>query len=83
MEINLEQFTLESEIMAEKIYNFCNLKWHKSALDFYKRNDLHSKTISFTQIRSKVSKYDTKKYYPYIHLLDKYKDKYKWITISS
>ena len=80
MDINLEQFTLESETVGKKIYEFCNLKWHSNALDFYKRKDLHSKTISFTQIRKKIAKYDTKKYYPYIHLLEKYKKKYSWIN---
>jgi len=82
MEINLEQFTSQSELIGKKIYKFCNLKWNKNVLEFYKRKDLHSKTISFTQIRNKITEYDTKKYKPYTHLLEDYKNKYKWIKTS-
>ena len=83
MDINLENFTQESESVGRKIYEFCGLKWNKNALDFYKRNDLFSKTVSFSQIRKKVFAYDTKKYEPYIHLLKDYKNKYNWCTSSN
>ena len=82
MDINLEYFTKDSEIVAEKIFEFCELKWNKKALEFYKRNDLFSKTASFNQIRKKVSAYDIKKYEPYIHLLQNYKNKYNWLKIN-
>ena len=45
----------------------------------YKRDDLHSKTLSFQQIRKKISKYDDKKYQPYHDLLNDYKNKYRWL----
>ena len=79
MDINLKNFTVESEVVGQKIYEFCGLKWNKKYLDFYKREDLHSKTISFNQIRKKISVYDTKKYTPYVSLLDQYRNRYKWI----
>ena len=79
MDIDLENFTHESEAVGEKIYEFCGLKWNKKYLKFYKRKDLHSKTISFNQIRKKISIYDDKKYKPYASLLDKYKNKYEWV----
>ena len=79
MDINLENFTFESESIGKKIYKFCELKWNKNVLDFYKREDLFSKTISFSQIRKKISKYDAKKYAPYIQLIEKYKQEYKWL----
>ena len=82
MDVNLENFTQESERVAEKIFEFCEFKWNKKALEFYKRNDLFSKTVSFNQIRKKVLAYNTKKYEPYIHLLQNYKNKYNWLKIN-
>jgi tetratricopeptide (TPR) repeat protein len=79
MDIDLKKFTHEAEVTGKKIYEFCGLKWNKKYLEFYKRNDLYSKTISFNQIRQKISIYDMKKYESYIGLLDQYKNKYKWI----
>jgi tetratricopeptide (TPR) repeat protein len=79
MDIDLKKFTHNAEETGEKIYKFCKLKWSKRYLEFYKRKDLYSKTISFNQIRQKISIYDIKKYEPYIDLLEQYKDKYKWI----
>ena len=79
MDIDLEKFTNESEVDGKKIYEFCGLKWDNKYLEFYKRENLYSKTISFNQIRKKISKYDTKKYKPYIFLLDQYKKDYLWI----
>ena len=82
MDINLENFTQDSERVSEKIFEFCQLKWNKKALEFYKRNNLFSKTASFNQIRKKVLVYDTKKYEPYVHLLQNYKNKYNWLKIN-
>ena len=79
MDIDLKKFTNQAEEIGEKIYEFCDLKWNKKYLEFYKRKDLHSKTISFNQIRKKISIYDIKKYQPYINLLDQYKNKYEWL----
>jgi len=79
IEIDLENFTHQSEVVGQRIYEFCNLEWDKKYLEFYKREDLHTKTISFNQIRKKISVYDTEKYKPYVALLDKYKNKYEWI----
>lgn len=79
MDINLEKFTKNNEEMAKEIYKFCDLNWDRETLDFYKRDDLHSKTLSFQQIRKKISKYDDKKYQPYHDLLNDYKNKYRWL----
>jgi tetratricopeptide (TPR) repeat protein len=79
MDIDLKKFTNQAEESGKKIYEFCDLKWNKKYLEFYKRKDLHSKTISFNQIRKKISIYDIKKYQPYINLLDQYKNKYEWL----
>ena len=79
IDIDLKKFTNEAEETGKRVYEFCDLKWNKKYLEFYKRKDLHSKTISFNQIRKKISVYDTEKYKPYIGLLDEYKNKYEWI----
>jgi tetratricopeptide (TPR) repeat protein len=81
MDINLEKFTHESENIAKKIYKFCDLKWNKKNLEFYKRNDLFSKTISFSQIRNKISKYDSTKYKPYIDLIKDETKQNEWLKI--
>ena len=82
MDINLEQFTQNSENISKEIYKFCGLNWNKEVLKFYKRNNLNVKTLSFSQIRSKVSKYNKKKYQPYFHLLEKFKIKFNWLNIK-
>jgi len=81
-DINLEEFTKKSEDSAEEMFNFCELKWDNKVLNFYKRKDLYSKTLSFNQIRSKVLKYNNKKYQPYFDLLNNYKTKYDWLNLN-
>ena len=39
-----------------------------------------SKTLSYAQIRNKISKYDNKKYESYFFSLDDFKKKYNWIN---
>jgi len=82
MDINLEEFTENSENLTKKIFNFCELTWNKNILNFYMRKNLYSKTLSFNQIRSKVLKYNNKKYQPYFSLINKYKDKYEWLNLN-
>ena len=40
VDINLEEFTNDSQTISKKIYNFCGLNWSKESLNFYKRKDL-------------------------------------------
>ena len=82
MDINLEEFTDKSELLTKKMFNFCELTWSQNILNFYNRKDLHSKTLSFNQIRSKVLKYNEKKYQPYFNLLNDYKNKYQWLNFN-
>ena len=82
MDINLEEFTEKSEELAKKMFKFCGLTWNENINNFYKRRDLYSKTLSFNQIRSKVSKYNDKKYQSYFHMLNKFKNKYDWRDIK-
>lgn len=80
MDIDLEKLTINSNEISKKIYNFCNLSWSKNVLKFYKRDNLHSKTLSFAQIRNEVSKYNNKKYKPYYYILEDFKKNYKWLN---
>lgn len=82
MDIDLEQFTQNSENISKEIYKFSGLNWNKEVLKFYKRNNLNVKTLSFSQIRNKVSKYNKKQYQPYFHLLEKFKMKFNWLNIK-
>jgi hypothetical protein len=77
----LENLTKDSEKLTKKIYEFCDLTWEAKILNFYKRKDLFSKTLSFNQIRSKVVKYNINKYKPYYNLLEKHKSNYEWLNI--
>ena len=83
IDINLEEFTNNSENISKDIYRFCGFKWNEDALNYYKRKNLHSKTLSFAQIRNKVTKYNTKKYQPYFHLIKKYKESFNWLKHNS
>ncbi len=82
MDINLEKFTQNSGELSKKIFNFCELTWTENVLNYYKRKDLYSKTLSFNQIRSKVLNYNSKKYKPYFSLLNNFKNKYNWLNLN-
>ena len=60
--------------------NFCELKWDKKCLEFYKRKDLISKTASNVQIRKAIYKDSPNKYTPYKKFLNKYGEKYSWFN---
>ena len=79
MDVNLENFTNNSEEISKEIFKFCNLTWSKDVCKFYEREDLFSKTLSFAQIRNQVTKYDEKKYKSYFYLLKDHKKKYIWL----
>ena len=81
LDVNLEDLTDDSERVTKKIFDFCRLTWDSKILNFYRRKDLYSKTLSLTQIRSEVTKYDSEKYKAYYYILNEYKDKYKWLNI--
>ena len=80
LDINLENLTKDSEKITKEIFEFCDLTWDIKILNFYKRKDLFSKTLSFNQIRSKVRNYNVNKYKAYYSLLDDFKRNYKWLN---
>ena len=69
LDVNLEELSTNQEIETKKIFNFCELNWHKVIFNFNKKNNLFTKTNSFLQIRDKIGKYNYDKYEPYYHLL--------------
>ena len=69
LDVNLEELSTNQEIETKKIFNFCELNWHKEIFNFNKKNNLFTKTNSFLQIRDKIEKYNYVKYEPYYHLL--------------
>ena len=69
LDVNLEELSTNQEIETKKIFNFCELNWHKEIFNFNKKNNLFTKTNSFLQVRDKIEKYNYDQYEPYYHLL--------------
>ncbi len=83
LSVSLEELTNNPEKISKKIYNFCNLDWDESCLNFQKRKNLFSKTASNNQIRSGIKKYNANKYGPYYYLLKDYKKNFDWIKLHT
>ena len=79
-ELDYDDFVSNPEIETKKLFNFCDLPWDKKCLEFYKRQDIISKTASNIQIRKSVYKDSIKKYLPYKYLLSKYESKFSWLN---
>ena len=71
--------TNNKKIFSRKIFDFCELEWSESVLDFYKRKNLLIKTLSNSQVRNKIFQYKDKKYQDYYYLFEEYKYKYPWL----
>jgi len=65
--------------ISKDLFNFCNLEWDQKCLEFYKRNDLVSKTASNQQVRKQLFKNNTKKYIAYKEFFHPYLNKYEWL----
>jgi len=78
--LEFEKLTKEPEKESKNLMNFCELKWDKKCLEFYKRKDLISKTASNVQIREAIYKHSLEKYLPYKKLLNEYGKKYSWFN---
>lgn len=77
--VKLEEFTKNSKNLSKDIFSFCDLEWDIKCLEFYKRDDLVSKTASNHQIRNKIHINNEKKNNVYAKLLRPYSSKYKWL----
>jgi len=80
LSIQLENLTQDEINYSKKLYNFCNLEWNKDIISFHKKKNLAIKTLSNTQLRDQIYKYDYNKYKNYYFLLEDYKKKYLWLN---
>ena len=71
LEVDLNELTSNSVKTSQDVFKFCGLNWNEEILNFYKRKDLFSKTISSSQIRKQISQTNQSKYDKYYFLLDK------------
>ncbi len=71
IEVSLDEFTVNPVKFSKEIFEFCDLIWSSKVLEFYKRKDLFSKTISSSQIRQEISQKYKSSYNKYYFLLDK------------
>ena len=79
-ELQFEQLVNNPEEESKKLMKFCELPWDKKCLEFYKREDLISKTASNVQVRKAIYKHSLEKYLPYKEYLNKYGKKYSWFN---
>jgi len=79
-QLNFENLVNNPEKESKKLMDFCELTWDKKCLEFYKREDLISKTASNVQIREGIYKHAVSKYAPYKKFLAKYGEKYSWFN---
>ena len=77
-ELQFEKLVSQPEGESKKLMKFCGLPWSKKCLEFYKREDLISRTASNIQIRKAIYKHTKERYLPYKNLLDKYGKGYFW-----
>ena len=76
--LQYEKLINNPEEESKKLMEFCGLPWSKKCLEFYKREDIFSKTTSNIQIRQPIYKHTLEKYLPYKKFLTQYGEKYSW-----
>ena len=67
--------------LSKDLFDFCNLEWDKKCLEFYKREDLITKTASNVQVRNKIFSTDLKKNIKYREFFQPYINKYAWLKV--
>ena len=70
-DLEYEKFVSDPENESKKLMKFCGIPWDIKCLEFYKRKDLFSKTLSSSQIRREINKNNQSKYEKYYFLLEK------------
>lgn len=79
--IDLKDLTNDKFNYSKKILSFCDLEWSKNILEFNKRKSLYIKTLSNSQIRDGIIKYDDKKYTNYENLYSNFFKIYNWLNV--
>ena len=72
LNVELEKLTEFPENTSKELMSFCNLKWSENVLKYYERKDLICTTASNIQIRKKIFKYDSAKFFPYKEYFDNF-----------
>ena len=77
--VELDRLTRNPIEISKDLFNFCNLEWDQKCLEFYKRDDLVSKTASNQQVRNEIFNNNIKKYEAYKEFFHPFLNKYKWL----
>ncbi len=72
LNVELKKLTEFPENTSKELMSFCNLKWSENVLKYYERKDLICTTASNIQIRKKIFKYDSAKFFPYKEYFDNF-----------
>ena len=79
LNVSYEKLTSDPKNEIKKVFNFCNIEWEDSCLEFYK-NKNKVETESFFQVRKKIYTSSINKYDPYI---DYFKDFFSKLNFKS
>ena len=77
-DLEFEKFVDDPINESKKLMSFCDLPWDKGCLEYYKKEDMISRTASNVQIRKAIYKDPKDKNLPYKQFLRKYGRKYPW-----
>lgn len=77
-DLEFEKFVDDPVNESKKLMIFCDLPWNKECLEYYKKEDMTSRTASNVQIRKAIYKDPKNKNLPYKQFLLKYGRKYPW-----
>ena len=77
--IDLNELTKDPKNISKDFFKFCDIEWDKKCMEFYKREDMVSKTASNQQIRSKIFTKNKIEYNNYKEFLYPYSTKYPWL----
>ncbi len=79
-DVQLESFIKNPENESKKLLDFCGLEWNIKCLEYYKRNDLISRTASNIQIRNPIYQDSKTKNSFYKKFFQKFYKKYSWLS---
>jgi len=79
-DLELEKFVKNPEEESKKLMQYCEIKWDKKCLEFYKRKDLISRTASNVQIRKPIYKKSSNNDDSYKYFFEEYGKKYSWFN---
>ena len=78
--LDYEKFVKNPNEESKKLFRYCEIPWDKRCLEFYKKNNLISRTNSKMQIREAINLNSLDKYENYKIFLSNYIKNYNWIN---